>query len=110
MKVTAIYHYPIESCGAVALEAAELDDSGVPNDRRFMLVAPNGRFLSQARHPRLVLAQPKLHGDVLEVIASEMEPLSLSTGQRADSVRIASQETGETKRQTNSRCGINATS
>ena len=75
MKVTAIYHYPIKSCGAVALDATELDGSGVHNDRRFMLVAPDGAFLSQARHPRLSLVHPKLHGDVLDVTASEMERL-----------------------------------
>lgn len=78
MKVTAIYHYPIKGCRAVALHAAELDDSGVRDDRRLMLVAPDGTFLSQARHPRLALIHPKVDGDVLEVSGSEMEPLSLT--------------------------------
>ena len=79
MKVTAIYHYPIKSCRAVALAAAELDDSGVRNDRRFMLVSPYGTFLSQARQPRLALVRPSIQGNVLEVTAPEVDLLSLST-------------------------------
>ena len=43
-----------------------------------MLVAPDGTFLSQARHPRLALVHPKVHGDILEVTGSGMEPLSFS--------------------------------
>ena len=86
MKVTAIYHYPIKSCGAIALDAAELDDSGVLDDRRLMLVAPDGTFLSQARHPRLALVHPKVHGDVLEVTGSETEPLSLSIDEHGKEV------------------------
>jgi uncharacterized protein YcbX len=78
MKITAIYHYPIKSCGAVALDAAELDDSGVLDDRRLMLVAPDGTFLSQARQPRLALVRPSIQGNVLDVIASGMEPLALA--------------------------------
>ena len=78
MKVTAIYHYPIKSCGDVALDAAELDDSGVLDDRRLMLVAPDGTFLSQARQPRLALVRPSIQGNVLDVIAPGMEPLALA--------------------------------
>ncbi len=36
MHVSALFYYPIKSCGAVHVQEAELDDCGIRNDRRHL--------------------------------------------------------------------------
>lgn len=55
MHVSALYYYPIKSCGAVRVDAAEIDDCGLRNDRRLLVIEPDGTFITQRKHPRLAL-------------------------------------------------------
>ena len=85
--ITAIYRYPIKGCAAVPLKEAELDSSGVRDDRRLMLVSPEGSFLSQAKHPRMSLIQASIHGDEVIVNATGVNSHSFSIAERGpDSV------------------------
>ena len=53
IRVTQLNVYPVKSCRRVSVSSVRLDEFGVCNDRRFMLVDGNGRFLSQRRYPIL---------------------------------------------------------
>ena len=53
-KVSALYIYPIKSLGPISLDSSHIDALGLKNDRRFMLVDPNGQFISQRTFPGLV--------------------------------------------------------
>ena len=55
LRLTRIRVYPIKGAAGFDLQETGLDAFGVPGDRRWMLTAPNGRFLSQRTHPRLCL-------------------------------------------------------
>lgn len=80
MHVTALYYYPIKSCGAVQVDRADLDACGLRNDRRLLVIEPDGTFLTQREHPRMALVQPQIDGDDLSLSAPEMEPLSVTLG------------------------------
>lgn len=47
--------YPLKGAGGMELEEGVVDDFGIRGDRRWMLVEPDGGFISQRIHPRLAL-------------------------------------------------------
>ena len=51
--------FPIKSCHALQVEEIQLDSRGVVDDRRFMLVDGNGRFVSQRKFPKLATVRAK---------------------------------------------------
>jgi uncharacterized protein YcbX len=54
MFLSAMYHYPVKSCRAQALQRSPVDLLGLEGDRRWMVVEQeNGRFLTQRAYPRL---------------------------------------------------------
>lgn len=76
-RVSQLYCYPIKSARGIALSRAELDRFGIRHDRRFMLIDPTGRFVSQREEPRLALAVPRFDGDDVVVEAPGQSPLRL---------------------------------
>lgn len=67
MRLTSLVVYPIKSCGAVHLESAVLERRGLRHDRRFMIVDPEGKFVTQREEPRLVEVAVSLDVDALRV-------------------------------------------
>ena len=67
LKLSEIYIYPIKSLGGIRLEKSDITSRGLENDRRFMLVDENGRFLSQREHPQLAVFQTEIEGDFLAI-------------------------------------------
>lgn len=81
--ITGLWVYPIKSCAGVALSSAELTSTGLPNDRRWMLVTPKGRFISQREHGRLALVTPLLRGNGMHIDAPGMPTLEITGTARA---------------------------
>ncbi len=69
--------YPIKSAGGIPVPEGAVDSFGLENDRRWMVVDPGGRMVTQRTHPRLALARPVLEGDRLVVRGPGLDPLSL---------------------------------
>ncbi|GLZ14028.1 MOSC domain-containing protein [Actinomadura sp. NBRC 104425] len=65
--LTELNVYPFKSGRGTSLHTAELTPTGLPHDREFMLVTPEGRFLSQRDLPRMALLRPSYDGVVLTV-------------------------------------------
>lgn len=63
--VTALHVYPVKSCRGIALDAARIADTGFANDRRWLVVDPSGRFVTQRETPRLALVGTALDDDAL---------------------------------------------
>ncbi len=86
--LSAVYVYPIKSCGGISLQSANLEATGLRDDRRWMLVDGTGKFMSQRRHPKLALISPSLAPDRLVVSAPGMPDLEVpfdgETGDRLD--------------------------
>jgi uncharacterized protein len=79
MRISALYIYPIKSLAGIALPSAALTPRGLANDRRWMLLGPEGLFLTQRECPELTLLQPALSPAGLRVghRAKSLEPLLL---------------------------------
>ena len=54
MQLTALWEYPVKSCQSRALESAEVTTEGFRHDRRYLLVNPQGRFITQRELPQMV--------------------------------------------------------
>jgi uncharacterized protein YcbX len=58
--VTALNVYPVKSCAGIALHEAEVQDAGFAFDRQWLVVTPEGRFLTQRERPKLALVGTSL--------------------------------------------------
>jgi len=55
MHLQSLYYYPVKSMAGIQTTAAEVVDRGLVDDRRWMLVDAEGRFITQRQLPRLAL-------------------------------------------------------
>ena len=65
MHLSGLYIYPVKSLRGCSVPVAEVDALGMIGDRRFLVVAPDGTFLTQRAHPRMALVQTELDADSL---------------------------------------------
>lgn len=77
-QVSGLFLYPVKSLGGIAVPAAELDALGLVGDRRFLVVDPAGRFLTQRTLPRMALIGTALTADCLVLRHADAAPLSVS--------------------------------
>ena len=73
MKLTEINIYPVKSLAGIALQSSPMDAMGLRYDRRWMLVTPAGKFITQRTHPQMVLIQPQLADGVLTLARQGMQ-------------------------------------
>lgn len=78
IKLTGLYAYPIKSCAGMSLEVGELDQYGLVNDRRWLVVDEFGMFKTQRELPNLALIQPKPSDCGLTLNAPGMESVEVS--------------------------------
>ncbi len=72
ITVSALYTYPIKSCGALAHTHITLDERGPVWDRRWMVVDGDGMFITQRELPALARIQPAFEADCLRLAAPGM--------------------------------------
>lgn len=53
MKVTRLFRYPVKSLPGLAVDSLTLDDFGPAGDRRWMIVDPDNRFVTQRKYAQL---------------------------------------------------------
>ena len=87
-EITGLTIYPVKSMKGITLESAVLTPFGLENDRRFMVVRANGRFLTQRDEPRLALIHTRLDEDGVELSmdgrGSVTVPFTSTGGERID--------------------------
>jgi uncharacterized protein YcbX len=81
-SLAAILVYPLKGARGVALAESRVLRGGLAHDRRFMLVGPDGTFLSQRRSPRLALVRVQLRPD------ADAMTISVPGGRRRISVDV----------------------
>ncbi|MCH5717667.1 MOSC domain-containing protein [Niabella hibiscisoli] len=67
LSVSHLYVYPIKSLGGILLDEVELTDRGLKNDRRFVLIDDNNRFISQRELAKMALLHTVICGNQLIV-------------------------------------------
>lgn len=78
ITIAALNIYPVKSCAGIALTRATLTPTGLANDRRWMLVNAQGRFLTQREISKMALITPELQGSGVVLSAPGMPTLSVA--------------------------------
>ncbi|MES1924945.1 MOSC domain-containing protein [Salinisphaera sp. T31B1] len=76
--LTAITRYPIKSTAGEALNSAEVTEEGLCRDRRFMVVKPDGRFVTARTHPQLQRVTARFDGRYLRLLCDDQTALDAS--------------------------------
>jgi len=79
-----LIYYPIKACRGHEVDAANVERMGLEDDRRMMVVTPDGHFLTQREYPKLALVTPSIFGEELILTTPGMDTISLlirKTGQ-----------------------------
>jgi uncharacterized protein YcbX len=69
--------YPVKSLRGHSVAQLTVERMGLENDRRFMLVDPQGMFVTQREHARLALITPSLGPETISFSAPGMPDLTI---------------------------------
>ena len=86
--ITALNIYPVKSCKGVALKEARIGATGLEHDREWLIVRPDGRFITQREEPRLALIEPSLDATHLRLEAPGMQPLEVPANLQSNPVEV----------------------
>jgi uncharacterized protein YcbX len=67
IKITALNIYPVKACRGIALDSAHITPSGFEHDREWLIVSPEGRFMTQREEPRLALVETHIGAATLRL-------------------------------------------
>lgn len=67
MHICNITLYPVKSLRGIDISEREVDAFGLRGDRRWMVVDPEGTFITQRQEPRMALLSTALDGDAVIV-------------------------------------------
>lgn len=76
-QIRSLHTYPIKSCAGIDLTSSAIDRAGLAYDRRWMLVAADGQFMTQRQWPRMALIRPSLSVHALCLNAPGMSPFDV---------------------------------
>lgn len=65
ITVTQLFIYPVKSLAGIPLDSSDIDKMGLQYDRRWMIVTPEGNFISQRKTPEMVLIKTELNNGEL---------------------------------------------
>ncbi|NJC73709.1 MOSC domain-containing protein [Planosporangium thailandense] len=63
MRLASIHTYPVKSCHRLDHDDAVVEPWGLAGDRRWLVVEPDGTFITQRAEPALALVQPSHTGE-----------------------------------------------
>jgi uncharacterized protein YcbX len=87
-RIESLHYYPLKSARAIELERALLTVAGFQDDRRWMLVTPAGRFITQRELPRLALLCPRLSPDELLLDAPQLPQIAIPLSRCGERRRV----------------------
>jgi uncharacterized protein YcbX len=67
LYLSALNIYPIKSLGGFSLQQAQMEDTGLQYDRKWMLIDAEGTFITQRKHFELAMLQVSINVDQLTV-------------------------------------------
>lgn len=70
IAIAALHIYPVKSCRGIGVSAATVTAAGLEHDREWMIVSPQGRFLTQRECPRLATIDTAVDADGLRLNVS----------------------------------------
>ena len=76
--LSSLIYYPIKACRGFDVTESRVERMGLANDRRMMVVTPDGEFLTQREHAKLALITPTLKNDSLTLSAPNFDSLQFA--------------------------------
>lgn len=67
ITISSLHVYPVKSCRGIECEQVHLTEAGLEHDREWMVVSPDGRFLTQREEPKLARIATRLAGAELQL-------------------------------------------
>ena len=86
--ISALYVYPVKSCAGIALQQAEITETGFAHDRQWLIVTNERRFITQRDEPRLALIETALSRDSLHLRVPGAPALQLPFEADGDRVEV----------------------
>ena len=87
-RLARLFVYPVKSCAGVELREALLTETGLDLDRAWMVVDPEGRFVTQRELPRMALIRPQVKLTEVVLRAPGMLALHLQVDTVEEAVRV----------------------
>ncbi len=75
IKISKLFLFPVKSLRGIAINQAELTETGFKWDRHWMIVKPDGGFISQRGRPQMVLIHTQITEDALILSKEGMDNL-----------------------------------
>ncbi len=79
-RIASLHVYPVKSCRGIDVDEALVTPTGLEWDRRWMIVHPDGRFITQREHPRLATITVAIDGKRLSLSSDGVPALSVDAG------------------------------
>ncbi|KRC82990.1 hypothetical protein D3C87_325760 [compost metagenome] len=77
-RILSLHIYPIKSCAGIDLGESPIDRAGLAQDRRWMLIGADGKFMTQRQWPSMALIRTALDAEALRVSAPGMPDLDVA--------------------------------
>jgi len=77
LRISQLFIYPIKSLGGISVNSWSITQTGLQHDRRWMLVDPSGRFISQREISTLALLRIRLNDNSLIVFHKDVPSRSM---------------------------------
>lgn len=77
-SLSALYRYPVKSTAGEPLARARVTAEGLSQDRRFMVVKPDGAFVTARRYPQLQRVTARFDGETLSLLHEDCPAISES--------------------------------
>ncbi|MDO9303389.1 MAG: MOSC N-terminal beta barrel domain-containing protein, partial [Anaerolineales bacterium] len=75
IQLSNLTYYPIKACRGFDVAESRVERMGLADDRRMMVVTPEGEFLTQREHPKLALVTPTLKDGSVTLSAPNFDSL-----------------------------------
>ena len=75
ISISSLIYYPIKACRGFEVDSAVVERMGLQNDRRMMVVTPEGGHLTQREYPRLALVTPTLNDGIVTLSAPKYDSI-----------------------------------
>ena len=86
-RITASIVYPVKSCRGIGRVSRRVRGDGLADDRHWMLVRPNGRFVTQRELPRMALVGTTVDERGFTLVAPGHAALQVARARRTGRAR-----------------------
>ncbi|XP_061174331.1 mitochondrial amidoxime-reducing component 1-like [Saccostrea echinata] len=82
-KISELHVWPVKSCGGLKVDKGQCEHTGLfyggIGDRTWVIVSPDGGYVTQRQEPKMALIKIRLQGNILILEAPGMPTLELPT-------------------------------